>query len=73
MLSLAGQLSREGHRVVILNTANRDRPGSGVEAGHAPQEADIHRRSDLFRFLEQQCWEEGLYPIPDRSALLSRD
>eukprot|EP00969_Alexandrium_andersonii_P115931 5126902-Alexandrium_andersonii.AAC.1 len=53
--------------------ANRDHPGGGLKAGHGPQEEDLRRRSDLFRFLEQQNWEKAFYPIEDRSCLLSRD
>eukprot|EP00969_Alexandrium_andersonii_P221269 9772441-Alexandrium_andersonii.AAC.1 len=53
--------------------ASRSKPGGGVKAGHGAQEENFHRRSDLFRFLEQQNWEKKFYPFEDRGCLLSRD
>eukprot|EP00969_Alexandrium_andersonii_P261772 11572723-Alexandrium_andersonii.AAC.1 len=53
--------------------AAKSKPGGGVMAGHGAQKENFHRRSDAFRFLEQQNWEGKFYPIKERGCLLSRD
>eukprot|EP00969_Alexandrium_andersonii_P314298 13884993-Alexandrium_andersonii.AAC.1 len=57
MLEVAQEYAEQGHRVVVLNMAAKVRPCGGVKQGAGAQEENLHRRSDAFRFLEQQTWE----------------
>eukprot|EP00969_Alexandrium_andersonii_P159627 7053191-Alexandrium_andersonii.AAC.1 len=63
MCEVARGYVEQGHRA----------PGGGIRKGAGAQEEHLHRRSDAFRSLEQQNWEERLYPIPDESCLLSNE
>eukprot|EP01043_Picozoa_sp_COSAG02_P072311 COSAG02_NODE_13575_length_1377_cov_1.219875_1_plen_392_part_10 len=69
-----------GERVAVLNMANAFTPGGGFRAGCGAQEENLHRRSDLHLFLEdERAWQplDGkpmrFYPIPSTGALYSRD
>lgn len=69
-----------GERVAVLNMANAFTPGGGFRAGCGAQEENLHRRSDLHLFLEdERAWQpldgmpERFYPIPEGAALYSRD
>eukprot|EP00969_Alexandrium_andersonii_P059829 2634925-Alexandrium_andersonii.AAC.1 len=53
--------------------AAKGHPGGSVRKGAGAQEENLHRRSDAFRFLEQQGWDGHLYPIPDEGCLLSKE
>jgi len=70
MLEEAGKLVEQGWRVAVLNMANAHRPGGGVKAGAGAQEENLHRRSDAFRYTEEQY--SGNYPIDKDACLLSR-
>ena len=59
-----------GFSVAVLNMACASRAGGGVWSGHGAQEENLHRRSDLSRFLYEQ--QDLLYPIPRQHCLLSR-
>eukprot|EP00969_Alexandrium_andersonii_P103690 4575355-Alexandrium_andersonii.AAC.1 len=72
MLEAAQDYVEQGHRVAVLSMAAKGRPGGGVKQGAGAQEENLHRRSDAFRFLEQQSWDNQLYPIPERACLLSQ-
>ena len=67
-------------RVAVLNMANAFTPGGGFRHGCGAQEENLHRRSDLHLFLEdERAWQPlngrrvQFYPIPDGAALYSRD
>ena len=67
-------------RVAVLNMANAFTPGGGFRAGCGAQEENLHRRSDLHLFLEdERAWQpvngkrRDFYPIPEGAALYSRD
>ena len=69
MLEVALEYLVQGHKVAVLNMANETSPGGGVHTGAGSQEEDLHRRSDCFRFLQEQ--RKALYPIPRDACLLS--
>eukprot|EP00969_Alexandrium_andersonii_P358550 15451233-Alexandrium_andersonii.AAC.1 len=53
--------------------ASSTKPGGGVRGGNGAQEENLHRRTDAFRFLEQQVQDTAdLYPIPSEGCLVSR-
>lgn len=56
-------------KVAVLNMANARTPGGGWTSGAGAQEENLHRRSDLFQFLDVNGGH--LYPIPDHGALFS--
>ena len=68
MLEVARRLVRQGKTVAVLNMANAQNPGGGVRSGKGAQEENLHRRTDAFRFLEQQPKN---YPIPPDACLVS--
>ena len=70
MLDVASKLVQEGKSVAVLNMANAFIPGGGVRRGKGAQEENIHRRTDAFRFLEQQPEN---YPIPLHKCLVSSE
>ena len=79
MLEAAGRLVARGNRVAVLNMASARAPGGGVWGGCGAQEENLHRRTDLFRFLADQLAREieqkgysVLYPIPDDGCLYSQ-
>ena len=74
MLTVAGTAARSanrGEKVAVLNMASANQPGGRVRTGAGAQEENLHRRSDLGRFLGQQRHE--LYPIPPATRLVSVD
>ena len=87
MLEAAGRLVAEGNQVAVLNMADATKPGGGVARGAGAQEEDLHRRTDLYRFLKAQHEQDKsraahhcgpwtsqrdlLYPIPEDGCLLS--
>lgn len=68
-------LRGRGFRVAMLNMANAYSPGGAWENGAGAQEENLHRRSDLYAFLEDSkgmAWKSKgrrCYPIPKRGAL----
>ena len=64
----AAKLAPRKFSVGILNMASGSRPGGGFESGAGAQEENLHRRSDMYRFLQQKRF---LYPIPRKGCLLS--
>jgi hypothetical protein len=69
-LDRARWLTDKGHTVAVLNMACAYSPGGGVRWGAGAQEEELHRRTDLCRFLRDH--KESLYPIDERTCLLSR-
>ena len=69
-LDRARWLRAKGHTVAVLNMACAHSPGGGVRWGAGAQEEELHRRTDLCRFLRDL--QENLYPIGERTCLLSR-
>eukprot|EP00969_Alexandrium_andersonii_P348272 15400048-Alexandrium_andersonii.AAC.1 len=51
--------------------ASATKPGGGVRGGKGAQEENLHRRTDAFRFLEQQCGP-ATHPIPADGCLVSQ-
>eukprot|EP00969_Alexandrium_andersonii_P282369 12483480-Alexandrium_andersonii.AAC.1 len=51
--------------------ASATKPGGGVYGGKGAQEENLHRRTDAFRFLEQQ-YGPATYPIPGDGCLVSK-
>eukprot|EP00969_Alexandrium_andersonii_P355899 15445435-Alexandrium_andersonii.AAC.1 len=65
--------------------ASATKPGGGATNGHGAQEENLHKRTDVYRFLFEQLEQEKrdwstwsgppsgglLYPIPDNGCLLS--
>ena len=58
------------HRVAVLNMANQSQPGGSYLSGAGAQEENLHRRSDLYRFLAENG--KSFYPLGN-SALVSED
>jgi len=58
------------HRVAVLNMASQSKPGGGYLSGAGAQEENLHRRSDLYRFLAENG--KSFYPLGN-SALVSED
>lgn len=57
-------------RVAVLNMASAQFPGGGFRTGSGAQEENLHRRTDVVRFLmEQRQW---YYPIKQGTCLLSK-
>ncbi len=50
-LDRARWLTEKGHTVAVLNMACASSPGGGVRWGAGAQEEELHRRTDLCRFL----------------------
>lgn len=71
VLVAAQRLTREGFKVAVLNMAAADCPGGGFRSGAGAQEENLHRRTDAYRFTEQQ--RRGNYPIPEDACLVSED
>ena len=69
-LQHAQLLSTSFERVAVLSMAARESPGGGWQHGAGAQEENLHRRSTLFRSLQQAG---QLYPIPDDGVLYSPD
>eukprot|EP00929_Paragymnodinium_shiwhaense_P052238 TRINITY_DN26173_c2_g2_i1.p1 TRINITY_DN26173_c2_g2~~TRINITY_DN26173_c2_g2_i1.p1 ORF type:complete len:376 (+),score=80.26 TRINITY_DN26173_c2_g2_i1:99-1226(+) len=69
MLRAARQLFDEGHKVAVLNMACATSPGGGFRNGAGAQEETLHRRTDLYRYLEMQA--QRYYPL--HGALASHD
>ncbi|CAJ1401923.1 unnamed protein product [Effrenium voratum] len=67
ILEHAQELARS-HRVAVLNMASAAQPGGGFREGAGAQEENLHRRSDLVRFLDTR-W----YPLPEDKCLVSKD
>ena len=70
MLEVARRLVQQGKTVAVLNMANAWIPGGGFRTGKGAQEENLHRRTDAFRFLEQQ---RENYPIPEDACLVSAE
>ena len=70
MLEVARRLVQQGKTVAVLNMANAWIPGGGFRTGRGAQEENLHRRTDAFRFLEQQ---RENYPIPEDACLVSAE
>ena len=64
----AMQLQREVGSVAVLNMANASSPGGGYRSGAGAQEENLHRRTDLWRFLHRT-----FYPLKQGTALVSKD
>ena len=58
-----------GSKVAVLNMANSKNAGGGFRSGAGAQEENIHRRSDVFRFLWGR--RHALYPIKTGEAIMS--
>ena len=64
---LAGKrLLDEGYNPAVLNFANRQTPGGGVERGAGAQEENIFRRSNLFMSLYQFHFVGETRDVPQR-------
>ena len=70
-LIVAQEHVRNGNRVAVLNMASAGKPGGGFRSGAGAQEENLHRRSDLWRFLSEQG--KKYYPLTGDCALLSED
>ena len=70
MLVVAQRLVYSHKRTVVLNMASSRHPGGNVGRGAGAQEENLHRRTNLHRFLYEQ--KAGTYPIGDR-VLLSQN
>jgi len=70
ILQVSQELKLAGFNVAVLNMANAAFPGGGFRSGAGAQEENLHRRSDMQRFLEGHPMR--LYPIRTDSCLLSR-
>ena len=68
-LTLAEVHTLAGESVAVLNMANARHPGGGFRSGAGAQEENIHRRSDLYRYLG--CMRNGLYPLKTGEAITS--
>lgn len=66
-LNVAYNLLQQGHTPLVLNMANPDCPGGGVENGANAQEESIFRRSNYFMTLYQDY-----YPITRTETVLSK-
>lgn len=73
VLEAAGKLHvDEGQRAVaVLNMANAFAPGGGFRQGAGAQEENLHRRTDAYRFTEQQA--AVLYPMQGDVCYMSKD
>ena len=58
-----------GSKVAVLNMANAKNAGGGFRSGAGAQEENIHRRSDMFRFLWGR--RNALYPLKTGEAIIS--
>ena len=58
-----------GSKVAVLNMANAKNAGGGFRSGAGAQEENIHRRSDMFRFLWGR--KNALYPLKMGEAIIS--
>ena len=57
-------------RAAVLNMGSAHSPGGGFRTGSGAQEENLHRRTDLVRFLaEQRQW---YYPMKQEECLLSK-
>ena len=54
--------------MAVLNMANASKPGGGYRSGAGAQEENLHRRTDLWRFLHR-----SFYPLKQGTALVSKD
>jgi len=67
----------KGFNPVVLNMANQNTPGGGYKSGAGAQEENLHRRTNLFQYLEDpeeiQGHAGGIfnYPIPNSGAIYS--
>ena len=60
-LTVAEARVAAGESVAVLNMANAKNPGGGFRRGAGAQEENIHRRSDIYRYLGHM--RQGLYPL----------
>ena len=58
-----------GAKVAVLNMANEKNAGGGFRSGAGAQEENLHRRSDMFRFLWGR--RNVLYPLETGEAIIS--
>ena len=58
-----------GAKVAVLNMANEKNAGGGFRSGAGAQEENLHRRSDIFRFLWGR--RNALYPFKTGEAIIS--
>jgi len=79
-LTEAVKLVESGFKVAVLNMANSNTPGGGWKAACGAQEENLHRRSNIYRFLSDpdgSAWRHApaprCYPIPPTGALYSPD
>jgi len=57
-------------RAAVLNMGSAHSPGGGFRTGSGAQEENLHRRTDLVRFLAEQC--QWYYPMKQEECLLSK-
>jgi len=68
-------LQQKGLNPVLLNMANKNQPGGAYKSGSGAQEENLHRRTNLFQFLEDPEKIQGdnggsnYYPLPDSGAI----
>ena len=70
MLVFAQRLVQQQKNTVVLNMASAEFPGGGICWGGGSQEEDLHRRTNLHKFLDEQ--RHAVYPLDD-NVLLSRN